>query len=844
MQAEEPYLSVIVTSRNDDHGGTLLRRMQAFATCLLQQCRRHRLSAELIVVEWNPPPDRPPLARALRWPQGPLPCPVRFIEVPAALHQRFRHAGALPLFQMIAKNVGLRRARGRYLLATNIDLLFNDDLMAFLAGRPLRPGALYRIDRTDVGSDVPPDGPVDAQLAYCRAHHLRANTKLGAIRLTPEGEADYGPVVLAEGVTLGEGWCGLATCPGLPPHAWATPGAELRARGPAAGPAVLGLDIEPGPCLGWRPFTLVLRDGTGRVVARGKTNGHRVLLRLPLGPAQDGLFRLDAEEVVAPADADPRTLLFCVSRCAWEPDWDGAVVPQGAVNFATRVGGRLEPDDIVAPDVGVRFGPNWSSVGRGDEGKHRWGRLEVDLVVDPRPGPDRVLVLDLQPGPGVGGEPFALQVFDAADRLVAQARVADRQAVALALPVPHGGPPQAYRLQAVGGGRPAANGDVLDFRLFGCRWQRDLFPLPAQASPGDFQNASAGPGGGLWRNDVAAPEVGVRFGRNWFGVSRDGAGTYRWAGHDALLVVEPRGPGRALLLDLEPGPGVGWKPFTLQVFDETDQLLDEAPVVCRHEVALLLPPGPPGEPRVYRLRAAGGGRQLPGGDVLDFRLFGCRQRSRGRTRIWLGRAALHIGRLLGLRLVQKLVRVTARALGRLHRGPGGTAPPPPREQPATPTPTIPAPPQLPPGQGVYRPPLLHTNACGDFTLMAREHWFDLRGYPEWHTYSLHIDSMLCYMAHYARLEEVVLPAPMRAYHIEHGLGSGVTPEGMDLLLARLSARGIPCPDFQEILAWAAYMAAVGRPAPVNDERWGLAGEVLPETVLPSAEAAGPGQVAA
>jgi len=28
------------------------------------------------------------------------------------------------------------------------------------------------------------------------------------------------------------------------------------------------------------------------------------------------------------------------------------------------------------------------------------------------------------------------------------------------------------------------------------------------------------------------------------------------------------------------------------------------------------------------------------------------------------------------------------------------------------------------------PLLLHTYACGDFTLMAREHWLDLRGYAE------------------------------------------------------------------------------------------------------------------
>src|SRR6516165_4483839 len=111
---------------------------------------------------------------------------------------------------MIAKNVGLRRARGRYLLATNIDILFSDELCRFLARRELRPGLMYRIDRLDVAGDVPVDAPVPEQLAYCRAHHLRNNALPGTIRLTPGGEPDYAPVVQAAGVSLGDGWCGLS----------------------------------------------------------------------------------------------------------------------------------------------------------------------------------------------------------------------------------------------------------------------------------------------------------------------------------------------------------------------------------------------------------------------------------------------------------------------------------------------------------------------------------------------------------------------------------------------------------------------------------------------------------
>jgi hypothetical protein len=51
---------------------------------------------------------------------------------------------------MIAKNVGIRRARGRMVLSTNIDILFPDALMAFIARGDLDENTLYRTDRADV----------------------------------------------------------------------------------------------------------------------------------------------------------------------------------------------------------------------------------------------------------------------------------------------------------------------------------------------------------------------------------------------------------------------------------------------------------------------------------------------------------------------------------------------------------------------------------------------------------------------------------------------------------------------------------------------------------------------
>ena len=117
-----------VEDRNDDHGGNLLGRMQAFVNNWLNQARRFGLASELIIVEWNPPPDRPKLQTMLRWPAS-CACTFRFIEVPPELHRILEFGDALPLFQMIGKNVGIRRARGRFVLSTNVDIILSNELI-------------------------------------------------------------------------------------------------------------------------------------------------------------------------------------------------------------------------------------------------------------------------------------------------------------------------------------------------------------------------------------------------------------------------------------------------------------------------------------------------------------------------------------------------------------------------------------------------------------------------------------------------------------------------------------------------------------------------------------------
>ncbi|MCU0241521.1 MAG: hypothetical protein MUF51_03755 [Vicinamibacteria bacterium] len=298
MAPVNPYLSIVVTSRNDGHGGDLLRRMQIFVDGFVAQCQRHDLPAELIFVEWNPPADRPRLKEALQWPQPLAPCAVRIIEVPPERHGRLRHAYVLPLFQMIAKNVGIRRARGQFVLATNIDILFNDELMAWIAKRELDPARMYRIDRHDADRDVPLEKDVAEQLAYCASHLVRVNTREGTFKLNPDG-TPWRPPVSEERdeieIALGAGWLPIG---GSARDHWAAAEAEFFVAGDAHGAGLLVADLEPGDGCRASLQNLTLVDAQGDVVARGPLNGPQSLcmrLNLDASGSQRFVLRTAAE---------------------------------------------------------------------------------------------------------------------------------------------------------------------------------------------------------------------------------------------------------------------------------------------------------------------------------------------------------------------------------------------------------------------------------------------------------------------------------------------------------------------------------------------------------------------
>jgi hypothetical protein len=176
-----PILTIVATSRNDNHGGDLIKRMQIFLDGLFIQCEKYKLNTELVLVEWNPPKEKPCLAEVLNWDKKNEYCNVRIIHVPSDLHHQYKYSGGLPLFQMIAKNTGIVRAKGKFILSTNIDIIFSNELMEFLSSEKLKKGNFYRVDRHDVSRNVFEYKSIRELVDVCDDHTIRINEKRGII---------------------------------------------------------------------------------------------------------------------------------------------------------------------------------------------------------------------------------------------------------------------------------------------------------------------------------------------------------------------------------------------------------------------------------------------------------------------------------------------------------------------------------------------------------------------------------------------------------------------------------------------------------------------------------------
>ncbi|MBI1286583.1 MAG: hypothetical protein GC178_03300 [Flavobacteriales bacterium] len=152
MEDGRPELSVVVAVRNDNYGGDFAERLQTSIDWNTRWLEHYRIATEFVLVNWNPLTERPDLTETVRWPLNREYVTYRMVEVPAGIHNKYvdpRVRNTVPMFEFIAKNAGIRRAKGKNILCTNADILIHPRIFEFLAHSQLAPDTYYRADRLD-----------------------------------------------------------------------------------------------------------------------------------------------------------------------------------------------------------------------------------------------------------------------------------------------------------------------------------------------------------------------------------------------------------------------------------------------------------------------------------------------------------------------------------------------------------------------------------------------------------------------------------------------------------------------------------------------------------------------
>jgi len=198
------HLSIVLTFRLDGYGAHLEQRAGNHIGVLHRQLTKHASldrPVEIIIVEWGWSPEHASVARfveSLGLESSTKPVFIRVIRVPREVTERKDiNPHNLKYLEFHAKNVGIRRARGKFILACNPDDLFKGELVRLMTSSELEKDVFYRTalvtlnvstpdhwDHPKVGSwlgqdiDLPPNPSADQLF-----HWLE------------DGRFEYGPIL-------------------------------------------------------------------------------------------------------------------------------------------------------------------------------------------------------------------------------------------------------------------------------------------------------------------------------------------------------------------------------------------------------------------------------------------------------------------------------------------------------------------------------------------------------------------------------------------------------------------------------------------------------------------------
>lgn len=116
-------------------------------------------------------------------------------------------------------------------------------------------------------------------------------------------------------------------------------------------------------------------------------------------------------------------------------------------------------------------------------------------------------------------------------------------------------------------------------------------------------------------------DKGIILEDGWYPLEKSANERFRWIANDAEVVLTAPSEAPEISVEVEPGPGLNYEPFELQVLDQVGQVIAVAKVKQRDSVRFALPLKS-GQAGKLRLHIEGGGKLIPTDSrTLNFRVF-------------------------------------------------------------------------------------------------------------------------------------------------------------------------------------------------------------------------------
>lgn len=155
---ENPYISIVLSTRNDFYSGkSMTDVLKKNLLTMLHNIKTHKIYTEIVITEWNPPPETESLYDTLKDIGSNDYTKIRIITVPPEIHKSYKFSDKRNLIGEISGNVAIKRASGEFILHKASDTFFSESIFRFIGNNPLDPRCFYRADRVEVDCEFSND---------------------------------------------------------------------------------------------------------------------------------------------------------------------------------------------------------------------------------------------------------------------------------------------------------------------------------------------------------------------------------------------------------------------------------------------------------------------------------------------------------------------------------------------------------------------------------------------------------------------------------------------------------------------------------------------------------------